>query len=174
VYHPQAGVPLRIKVGELSVAPAEGFKQIFSGTLVVGTDGEHARVVETPEYKINPSKQGKAVYVVTALPDKSTLVAARSGQVSITEIASNQSYLLSEGQYVQIPASSSGVPRQGAGKVEAARSAPGTYDPSQWHIGSLSPKASIILVTAIAAGTAAAIAIPLATGGGGSVSPSKP
>jgi len=147
--------------------------QISSGTLVTETDSKSALVVETPKYKINPTTQGKAVYVVTMLPDKDTLVATRSGQISITEISSNQSYLLSQGQYAQIPALSSGVPRQAVGKVEAAQSAHGKIDSPDWHIGSLSHDASIILVAAIAAGTAAAIAIPLSTGGG-AASPSKP
>ncbi len=146
--------------------------QMSSGTLVTETSGKDALVVETPKYKINPVEQGKSVYVVAMLPDKSTVIAAPSGQVSITEISSSRSYLLSEGQYVQIPGLSSGVPGQGGGKVEADPSPTRILDPL-WHIGSLSHKASIILVTAIAGGTAAAIAIPLALRGG-PASPSKP
>jgi hypothetical protein len=49
---------------------------------------------------------------------------------------------------------------------------PGSVAKVGWHIGSLSEAESIWLVGGIAAGTAAAIAIPLATRG--PVSPSKP
>ncbi len=157
--------------------------------MVTTTLGQDALIVKTPKYRIEPAEQGKAIHVVAVLPDESTVVAARSGGVSITEISSGQRYVLPEGKYAAIPASSVGVPGQaptgqiqsqisqtkvGTPTAPAAGPGPGgggTAPKGGWHIGSLSHKASIIFLSATA-GAAAAIAIPLAVRG--HVSPSAP
>ncbi len=150
------------------------------GTIVTETLGKDVLVVETPKYKIEPGTQGKAIYLVSVLPDKSTLVAARYGTVAITENRSGHSYLLLTGQYAAIPASSSGVPgqekeetKQEPGKQAGQATEEVTEEP--WHIGSLSHSASIAVVGAgVGGGVAAAVAAASGGGGGHPASPSRP
>ena len=127
------------------------------GTISTTTESKEGLVVETPKYRIEPAERGKAVHEVAVLANEATVVAARRGGVSITEISSGQRYVLPEGKYATIAASSAGVP--GAGSSSGGG----------WHIGSLSHRVSIGVVVAAAAGVTAAIVIPLATG-----SPSAP
>ena len=163
--------------------------QISSGTMVTMTQRKDVLIVETPKYRIEPGEQGKAIHVVAVLPDESTVVAARSGGVSITEISSGLRYVLPEGKYAAIPASSTGVPGQaptdqiqsetsrtkvGTPTAPAAGQGGGGTAPKGrggWHIGPLSHKASIIALSATA-GAAAAFAITRA--GRRPASPSKP
>lgn len=93
-------------------AGANPLAQISSGTMVTTTLGTEALIVETSKYRIAPAEQGKAIHVVAVLPDETTVVAARYGGVSITEISSGLRYVLPEGKYAAIPASSVGVPSQ--------------------------------------------------------------
>lgn len=140
--------------------------QMLSGTMVAERLGKNVLAVETLKYKIEPADLGKAIYLVALLPDKRTVVATRSGRVLITEIRSGQSYLLSEGKYAAIPASSSGVP--GRENVEStqdtggqAGQAPPQPSLELWHIGSLSHSASVALEGAIGAGMGAGVALTI-------------
>jgi hypothetical protein len=137
--------------------------EVSKGALVAERRESGGLVVETSKYKVEAIDQGKALYMVAMLPDKSTIVAARYGQVAITETSSGQSYLLAEGEYAQIPADALGVPQ---GRGDRAPQAPPQKAHGKiikpWHIGRLSHAASVALVTAIVVGAALAIAIPLA------------
>ena len=157
--------------------------RISSGMVLTTTAGTSAAVVETPKYRVEPVKQEKAIYFVAVLPDRRTIVAARRGDVSITEIGSGESYLLTEGLYITIDASAAGFPgqeeeksKQAPGKP-AGQAAPPPPPPKPakqpWHIGSLSPGASAALVIAGVGGTAGAVAAAT-LGSGKSASPSAP
>src|SRR5712692_10321398 len=58
MYHPQEGVPLRIKVGELSVAPAQGFKTLGEVAMVGGSV-----VITAKEGSLRVEGNGSAVEV---------------------------------------------------------------------------------------------------------------
>jgi hypothetical protein len=130
--------------------------QLSLGTIVTTTQSKGGLIVETPKYRIEPAEQEKVTHVVAVLTDGGTVVAARRGGVSITEISSGQRYVLPEGKYAEIAASSAGVPGQGGG----GRPRRG----GGWHIGSLSHAASIGVVLGAAAGATAAIVVPLTVG----------
>jgi hypothetical protein len=139
--------------------------QILAGTVLVDSSGKSIPLVETPKYKIEPAQQGKVTYLVGLLPDKRTVVAARHGKVSITEISSGQSYLLGDGRYATIADSSSGVPLQ-----EALPTKPATQQASAasvaalgvgvggviaaWQIGTLPAGSSLTVPGVVASPTA--------------------
>jgi hypothetical protein len=156
-----------VRFGYAGVNP---LAQLSLGTMVTTRLSKDGLIVETPKYRIEPAEQGKAVHVVAVLRDEGTVVTARHGGVSITEISSGLRYVLPEGKYATIAASSVGVPRPGKEGDEqaAAGGTPGTQG-GGWHIGSLSHAASIAVVVTAAAGATAAIWIPLAL-----ASPSAP
>lgn len=81
-----------------------------SGTLITQKQAQAALAVETPKYTVEPNAGGRALYMVAMLPDESTMVAARSGNVVITERISGQRCVLREGSYASIVASAVGVP----------------------------------------------------------------
>jgi hypothetical protein len=146
-------------------AGANPLAQLSSGTIVTTRFDKDGLIVETPKYRVEPAEQGKAVYVVAVLPDAGTVVTARSGGVSITEISSGRRYVLPEGKYASIAAASAGVPQSGKeadDEQAAAGGMPGNQGGGGWHIGSLSHGASIAVVITAAAGATAAIWIPLA------------
>lgn len=143
--------------------------EVSSGAMVVETRNGQGPVLITAKCKIAPVEQGKTIYYVALMPDRSTVVAAPHGSVAITEIRSGQTYILPGGQYASIPPTLPGALGQAASpNAKSAKPATGT-----WHIGSLSHAALAGLAAAIAAGIAAAITIPSAAGGR-SVSPSVP
>jgi hypothetical protein len=149
------------------------FGEMSSGALVAETRGAGDLVIQTPKYKVEPVDGITTICLVAMMADRSTVVAAKDGRVAITEISSGLKYVLPGGEYAQIPPDALGVPTgRGNRAPQAGQPAPGTTS-APWHIGSLSHGASVGLVVALAAGTAAAIAIPLAVSGG-AVSPSTP
>lgn len=155
--------------------------ELSSGILVAKEQSGQGLVIQTPKYRVQPAGRGEAIYLVGLLPDGSTVVAARNGQVSIREKSSGQSYVLPEGKFAAIPASATGVPASPGQEKEESRQAPGRQAPPApakpvsppWHIGSLSPGASVALVGAVVAGGAAAAALPFAFGEEGPVSPTR-
>ena len=148
--------------------------EVSLGTLVAERRESAGLVVETPEYKVEPADHGKALYLVAMLPDKSTVVAARYGQVSITEVSSGENYLLAEGEYAQIPPLSAGAPqRRGQQGPQAAQAAHGKIN-KPWRIGRLSHAASVAIVALIVIGAALAIALPIALEEEKPVSPVTP
>ncbi len=176
--------------------------QISLGRLLATSRGKDAVVVETAEYRVGPAEQTRTLYLVAVLPDRSTVIAARRGNLSITAIHSGKSYLLTEGLYAVIAPSAFGVPGQQEEKSTeapgkpAGQAAPATLPPEEknkqapgkpagqappppqavkqpWHIGSLSHGSSIAAVVAAAGGAAAAAAV-VASSGGAAASPSTP
>jgi hypothetical protein len=136
--------------------------QILAGTVMVDTSGKNIALIETPKYKIEPAQQGKVTYLAAVLPDKRTVVSARHGKVSITEISSGQSYLLGDGQYATMAGSSSGVPRQEALPIRPATQ-PATNASlaavgvgsmiAAWQIGSLPAGSSLTVPGVVASPT---------------------
>jgi hypothetical protein len=145
--------------------------QILSGTIAVEEARTDGVAVKTSKYSIGP-QSSEVEYFVALMPDRSTLVGSRHGKVTITETGSGKSYTLAEGLYAEIPASATGVPAQETTGQQQSGSRRKALK-GGWHIGSLSHAASVGLVVAIAGGTAAAIAIPLASSGA-AASPSAP
>ena len=152
-----------------------------SGTVVTLKQAQAGLMVETSKYTVEPTASGKVIYMVSMLPDRSTMVAARFGNVMITERVSGQRYELREGSYASISASAVGVP---AAPQEKEESRPAPEQPSPpasgpppkppWHIGTMSPGASAALVAAVIGGGLAGAAAAFAGGGGGgTVSPTQ-
>jgi hypothetical protein len=132
--------------------------EITLGAMVVESQD---LMVTTSNYRIAPAGQEMTIFYVALMPDRSTVVAARRGRVAIAEGRSGPTYFLPEGQYASIPATAPTLPGQpDHGKKKSSKSPTGT-----WHIGSLSHKASLGVVAAIAAGVAGWTAIPLSAGG---------
>ncbi len=157
--------------------------RISYGEMLATAAGKNTVVVETPRYRVEPAKQSKVIYFVGVLPDKSTIVAARQGDVSIREIRSGKNYLLTQGLYIRIDAAAAGLPgqeeeksQQAPGKA-AGQAAPPPPPPKPtkqpWHIGSLSPGASTALVIAAVGGAGGAVAAATLSSGK-SASPSAP
>ena len=181
----QSTVRFKLEAGEHPVA------HVSSGMVLTTTEGMNLAIIETAKYRIEPAEQKRTIYLVGVLPDRSTLVAARRGGVSITSIRSGKSYLLGGGRYIIIASSALGVPgqeqeknKQAAGKPAgqaAPPSSPSQHQPQPqpkpvreaWHIGSLSHGASIALIIAAAGGAGAVVAAAV-SGGGPSASPSAP
>jgi hypothetical protein len=145
---------------------------LLAGTVVAERQGKEPLRVETEEYLVEPTSEGRALYMVTVLADKTTVVAARYGNVAITSAGSGERQVLSEGNYAVIPPGSIELPGQGK-KLEAGQAAHGKIN-KPWHIGRLTHEASEALVAAIVVGAALAIALPLTLGEEAPVSPAAP
>lgn len=142
--------------------------KVSAGTVLVETMGKDAPVVETAEYKAEPSEQGKANYLVAVLPDKTTVITARRGRISIKEIDSGKTYLLPEGYKAVSAATSSAAAsaqeREEPKQAPGAPAGPSTEGPPEEAAATTHRTLIIIL----AAGGAAAIAgAAIAAGGGG-------
>ncbi len=149
--------------------------QLLSGTVLPESTGKPAIVVTTPRYRFEPSQDGDCQYLVRLSKEHQIIAAAMRGQLLVRANNSDDSYVLPEGQYAAISASASGIPARISREGPNSGQSPRKKEPNgnlPWHIGSLSKGDSIYLIVAIAAGTAAAITIPLATGG--PASPSSP
>ncbi len=153
-----------------------------SGTVITLKQNQAALRVETPKYTVEPKEGGRAIYKVALLPDHSTTVAAASGNVVITERASGRRYELREGSYASISAAAAGVPASPGQEKEASKPAPEEPTPPAsapppkppWHIGTMSPGASVAVVAAVVGGALAGVAAAASGGGGGgSVSPTQ-
>ncbi|MBI4166171.1 MAG: FecR domain-containing protein [Acidobacteria bacterium] len=154
-----------------------------SGTVITLKQEKADLRVETPKYSVEPIGRGRAIYVVALLPDRSTTVAARFGNVLITEKASGLRYELREGSYASISAAATGVPGAPGQEKEASKPAPeqpptpASAPPPKppWHIGTMSPGASAAVIAAVAGGAIAGAAAAFAGGGGegGTVSPTR-
>jgi len=145
---------------------------LSTGTVVAERQGKESFRVETDEYLVEPTAEGRALYMVAVLADKTTVVAARYGNVAITSAGSGERQVLSEGKFAVIPPGSIDLPGQGK-KLEAGQAAHGKIN-KPWHIGRLSHDASVVLVAAIVVGAALAITLPLTLGEEAPVSPVAP
>jgi hypothetical protein len=92
--------------------------QLSSGTIAAKSSGKDALVVETPRLRVEPA-EGQAVYVVALLRDNTTIVSARQGDISITEVNSERKHLVPAGHYARISNAPAGTPAQ-AGDTAAA------------------------------------------------------
>ena len=72
-----------------------------------------AFVVKTSTYKVEPTGEGSAKFLVALLPDKTTIVEAQHGKVAITTTRSGESYTLAEGFRAEIMAAVTGFPGRG-------------------------------------------------------------
>jgi hypothetical protein len=134
--------------------------QLSSGTMAAKSSGKSPLVVETPRFTVEPA-EGKAVYVVALLPDDTTIVSARQGDVSVTEGKSGKKHFLPAGHYAKISNAPAGTPAQ-AGSA-AAGAAPGLLNDTP-------------LVFAISVGAGLGTGFGIAEGplGVGPASPSAP
>lgn len=103
---------------------ADGYisAHLSSGTVAAKSSGKQELVVDTRGFRIEPAQgkaQGKAVYVVALLPDNTTIVSARRGNVAVTETSSGKKHLVPEGHYAKISSAPAATPGQ-AGAAAAA------------------------------------------------------
>ncbi|MGH7249020.1 MAG: hypothetical protein ACREH9_13035, partial [Pseudomonadota bacterium] len=75
--------------------------EMSAGATMTRDTGQDAVAVETSGFRVEPAEQGRAVYIVAMLPDK-TEVAARTGKLMITEVASGRRTLVNEGEVAEI------------------------------------------------------------------------
>jgi hypothetical protein len=180
--------------------------QISSGTLLATSRGreKNAVVVETAKYRVEPAGQTRVLYLVAVLADRSTVIEAQRGRISITALRSGRSYVLGQGRYALIAPSAFGVPGQQEEKNEqapakpAGQAAPPSAPPekNQQAPGKQAAQASpppssplpvkqpwhigslshgtSIAVILAAGGGAAAAAAVVASSGGAPASPSSP
>lgn len=129
---------------------------IGAGSLAVQSIGRGRVVVATSRFRVVPASRGKTVFFVKLTPDGRLLVAARQGRVAVTEGRRGPRRYVPEGHYASIAGALGHSPR---GENKSRRAPTRT-----WHIGSLSPRASLGVAAAIGAGAVGALAIPLSTG----------
>lgn len=169
---------------------------VASGMVLTTTAGRKGVIITTAKYKVEPVEEKRTIYLVGLLPDQRTVIAARQGDVSITDVRSKKHFQLATGRYIVIEAGALSLPgqqqeenKQAPGKP-AGQAPPPPAPPAKpqaktqpqpppkpvnqpWHIGSLSHGASIALILAAAGGAGGAVAAA-AGGGGASASPSTP
>lgn len=173
---------------------------VASGMVLTTTAGRKGVIITTAKYKVEPVEEKRTIYLVGLLPDQRTVIAARQGDVSITDVRSKKHFQLATGRYIVIEAGAVGLPgqqqeenKQAPGKPAGQATPPPAPPPKPaaktqaqaqpqpppkpvkqpWHIGSLSHGASIALILAAAGGAGGAVAAA-AGGGGASASPSTP
>lgn len=149
--------------------------EMSAGATMTRETGHDAVVVETPGFRVEPAEQGRAVYIVAMLPDK-TDVAARAGKLVITDVESGRRTWVSEGEVAEISAAppepqeqESGKPAPGktAGPAPGSQSAPEKTAPKpKNHNG--------IIILAGAAAAAVGVGLAVAAGGGGGQPPASP
>lgn len=151
--------------------------RISSGIVLAETEGSDSLSVETPRCRIAAAEPGKASYLVSVLADSGTMVTARHGAASLTEIGSGLIKTLPEGETEACAAPSSPVLEQEKEEPKPAPSEPAGQappNPAAAHHGS----SGILILAAV--GAAAGVGVAVAAGGGGSgggggpVSPSAP
>jgi len=163
--------------------------EMSAGATMTRATGHDAVAVETRGFLVEPAEQGRAVYIVAMLPDK-TDVAARAGRLVITEVGSGRRTFVSEGEVAEISAAPS-PQEQESGKVapdKPAGQASGTSTTAsgQGHgragtivlAGSTGAAAgaavgagisgTTIVILSGAAAAAAGVGLAAASGGGGS------
>jgi len=136
--------------------PEQTRAEISSGAVVTDSLGGGVPVVETPKYTIEPVEK-KATYLVAVRQDKSTVVAARRGKVSITETKSGRRYLLPGGQYITITDSASGFPADDKQADDSTAQSEGNSRLG-WYIGLL-PAGALVAIPGVAGSPARDTAI---------------
>jgi hypothetical protein len=117
----------RLKITENSSVRflADGDKvqaELLAGALVSESAGKDTLVVSTSTFQFAPSHDGPSRYAVALSKEQETVVGAMQGDLLIRTPELVESYLLPEGKYAAIPASSVDVPMQvkGGGRPASA------------------------------------------------------
>ena len=135
---------------------------LSSGAVAARNTGDHAVVVETSNLKIEPA-QGQSVYVVALLPNHTTVISARRGDVVVEEASSARKHLVAQGHYARIsnaPSSESGQAGTGSGATAAS--------------GGILNSAPVLFAIGVGAGVGIGFGIAEGPLGLGPASPSAP
>lgn len=138
--------------------------EMASGTVAARSVAKDPVTIETPLYKIEPAQQGRAVYVVAMLPDKTTLVSATEGPVSITQMNSGRRYVVAEGRYAKLA---------GPGEAVSPDDQQQAPPPGERPPGLLTTPTGLFIL-AVGSGTAVAITLDKTILAPSPVSPAKP
>ncbi len=150
------------------------------GLIVIDNKGVNNVLVATKRFHIEPYSTAPSTTIVAVRTDNSTYIEALTGDVRITEIPSEQAYLLPAGHKTLIPENTSGVPGLEPLPGTRVQTQPPEVPPSPPppQIKAPSSHKTIIIVGVAAGGGIAGVVAALVGGGGGSssqpVSPSAP
>jgi len=105
--------------------------QLLAGAVVSESAGEPTLVVTALKFQFEPSQEESSRYAVALSKEQETVVGAMKGDLLVRTPDSTGSYILTEGEYAAIPASSADVPMEekaggepaSAGQVGTVRSA---------------------------------------------------
>jgi hypothetical protein len=86
--------------------------ELLSGKVISQSAGAPTMIVTTPKYQFAPAQEGECRYLVQLSKDQETVAAAMEGNLQVKSRNAGGSYVLPQGKYVAIPASSEGVPGQ--------------------------------------------------------------
>jgi ferric-dicitrate binding protein FerR (iron transport regulator) len=109
----QSGAKLKITENSSVRFLADGNKvqaELLAGAVISESTGQPSLVVTTPKYRFEPSQEGPSRYAVALSNQQETFAGAVKGNLLVRTPASSGSYILPEGKYAAIPASSDGVP----------------------------------------------------------------
>jgi hypothetical protein len=107
--------------------------ELLSGAVVSESTGKPTIVVTTAKYQFEPWQEGDCRYLVRLSKEQETIAAAVKGNVLVNTHDSSGRYILPEGKYAAIPASSVGVPSQekAGGEQAPAEQAPAEQAPAE-------------------------------------------
>ncbi len=86
--------------------------ELLAGAVVSESAGKPTLVVTTSKYQFAPSQEGNCRFAVALSKQRETMASAMKGNLLVRTPDSLGSYILPEGKYAAIPASSAGVPSQ--------------------------------------------------------------
>jgi ferric-dicitrate binding protein FerR (iron transport regulator) len=93
---------------------------LIAGEILSEGVGRPTLVVTTANYHFTPSQEGECRFVVALTKQRDTVAGAMRGSLLVTTPDSLANYILPEGEYAAIPASSMGVPPQERPATEPA------------------------------------------------------
>lgn len=164
--------------------------RMLSGDLLAEVHNRGAVLIETSEYRVAPESTGPATCLVTMLADHRTVILARRGRISVTDLRSGAVRDLTAGEQIamaapgapgQEPEPSQPAPPKPAGEApppsgqEQPTAPAGTSTPAATHKSNTG-----LILLLVGAGAVAGVAVAAAAGGGhgggagGPVSPSVP
>jgi ferric-dicitrate binding protein FerR (iron transport regulator) len=86
--------------------------ELLGGAVVSESAGKPAIVVTTSKFQFGPSQEGNSRFAVALSKQEETVASAMTGNLLVRTPGSHGSYILPEGKYAAIPATSDGVPAQ--------------------------------------------------------------
>ncbi|MGA2608981.1 MAG: FecR domain-containing protein [Terriglobia bacterium] len=86
--------------------------ELLAGAVVSESAGKPTLVVTTSKFQFAPSQEGSSRYAVALSKEQETFAGAMKGNLLVRTPDSSGSYILAEGKYAAIPASSVGLPSQ--------------------------------------------------------------